>query len=161
MIYSVANQIRTFIFPSVAIYLRWALIWAGSGSLGLGQNVPGHSWARLPVGGYRARQLKYLANVIHTARVPETQINSEHAMKPVLSNSPGYLPLCLTACLRWTGHDWITAWEIIMLLKNRHRAEGLNQSTVTSERQESYLRRRRGKGKHIYASKFCYLHVIA
>lgn len=71
------------------------------------QWVPGvgteYAWAQLsglPADGYPARQLKYLANVIHTARVPETQINSEHAMKPVLSNSPGYLPLCLTACLQ-------------------------------------------------------------
>jgi len=77
VIYFVATQICAFIFfLSGAIRLRWVLIWAGWRSLGLGESVPWHCWARAavpqhrdrcPPGGSAARQLKYLPNVIRAA----------------------------------------------------------------------------------------------
>lgn len=83
MIYSVANQICAFIFfLLVAICLRWVLLWAGYRSLGLGQNVPWHSWARAavpqhpdhcPPGGYPATSWNSSQMSSIQARVPETQ----------------------------------------------------------------------------------------
>lgn len=166
MIYSEANQRHTFIFfLSVAICLRWVLIWAGCRSLGLGQNVPWHSGLELqsPSTVTTVHWVTTLPTSWNTSQMssihPESQ---KHKLIPSMLWSlffPIHLDTCL--CLQWTGHDWITAPEIIILLKNFHHLEGLNQSKVTSEHQDSYPHKRQGREKHMYASKFCYLHVLA
>lgn len=102
IICSVADQTRSFIFfPSIAIHLQWVLSWAGCRSLGLGQNVPGHSRARaaVPQDCDHYPQLKYLTM---SSIQPESQKHKSVPSvrwKPVLSHAPDSC-LCsgMTAC---------------------------------------------------------------